>query len=269
MAIGRSPSRRSLVAAALALATVAASLVSGRPAAAQYLNAYKAGLDAIEAKDWPRAESSMSKALDERGEEKMKLPVKLFLRPYLPHFYLGYARFERGDCAGALAAWAESERQGVSSRLPEFDFARRGRKSCEERDRKQVTAQARQSAQQSLARSEAAGAVLLERSHQRQSRGLWSQGDPSPEARHLEGLELLEQARELLGGDAVDPMAIKRAEALIRQADQSFAEGGSALDRLAAATTARAAGEGPRHRRAGRRGEGGAGRYAPTSLPTR
>ena len=236
MAVGRSASRRSLIATTLALATVATLLVSGRPAAAQYLNAYKAGLDAIEAKDWGRAESSMSEALEERGEEKMKLPVKLFLRPYLPHFYLGYARFERGDCAGALAAWAESERQGVSSRLPEFDFARRGRKTCEERDRELVVAQARREAQQSLARSAAAGAALLERSREPQSRGPWSQGDPTPAARHAEGLELLEQARQLLGGATVDPMAIKRAEALIRKADQSFADVGSSLDRLTEST---------------------------------
>ena len=209
--------------------------MSGRPAAAQYLNAYKAGLDAIEAKDWQRAESSMSEALAERREEKVKLPVKLFLRPYLPHFYLGYARFERGDCAGALAAWAESERQGVSTRLPDFDFARRGRTTCEERDRERTVARARSAAEQSLERSTAMGAALLERSRQPQSSGPWSQGDPSPAALHGQGLDLLRQARGLLGGGA-DPMAIKRAEALIREADQSFAEVGSELDRLTEAT---------------------------------
>lgn len=236
MAVGPRRSRRSLLASTLGVATVAATLVNARPAAAQYLNAYKAGLDAIEAKDWERAESSMSEALAERGEEKMKLPVKLFMRPYLPHFYLGYVRFERGDCAGALAAWAESERQGVSSRLPDFDFARRGRKSCEERDREQVAAQARRAAQQSLARSAVAGAALLERSREPQSRGPWSQGDPSPAARHSEGLESLEQARQLLGGATADAMAIKRGEALIRKADQAFADAGSALDRLTEST---------------------------------
>ena len=43
-------SRRSLLASTLGVATVAATLVNARPAAAQYLNAYKAGLDAIEAR---------------------------------------------------------------------------------------------------------------------------------------------------------------------------------------------------------------------------
>ena len=161
MAVGRSRSRRPPLVSTLTIAAVAASLLSARPAPAQYLNAYKAGLDAIEAKDWERADRSMSEALAQRGEEKAKLPVKLFLRPYLPHFYLGYARFERGDCAGALAAWAESERQGVATRLPDFELARRGRKTCEEYHRKQIVAQARQAAQQSLARSTAAGAALL------------------------------------------------------------------------------------------------------------
>ena len=50
----------------------------------------------------------MSEALAERGEEKMKLPVKLFMRPYLPHFYLGYVRF---------GAWRLCRRAGGVGRV--------------------------------------------------------------------------------------------------------------------------------------------------------
>ncbi len=268
MAVGKPRSRRSLLAAELAVAIVAASLVSGRPAAAQYLNAYKAGLDAIEAKDWQRAESSMSEALAERGEEKVKLPVKLFLRPYLPHFYLGYARFERGDCAGALAAWAESERQGVSTRLPDFDLARRGRRTCEERDRERTVAQARSAAQRSLERAAAKGAALLERSRQPQSSGPWSQGDPSPEALHGQGLDLLRQARDAprrrrrSDGDRARGGSDPRGGPVVRRGRQ---RAGSAHR----GDPAGAAGQGPGHRRARRRGESRVGAAPPTSRPTR
>jgi hypothetical protein len=211
-------------------------LAAVRPASAQYLNAYKSGLEAIEAEDWERAESAMREALSDRTEEKLKLPVKLFLRPYLPHFYLGYARFERGDCAGALAAWAESERQGVATKLPDFEVARRGRKSCEERSRRQIAAQARQDAQRSLARSTTVAAELLERSRAPQIRPHWSEGDPSPQASHDRGMELLAQAREILAEADVDAPGIERAEALLRDADRSFAAGAEELDRLTEAT---------------------------------
>jgi hypothetical protein len=222
--------------ALLVAAAVALMLAAVRPASAQYLNAYKSGLEAIEAEDWERAESAMQEAVSERTEEKLKLPVKLFLRPYLPHFYLGQARYERGDCAGALAAWAESERQGVATKLPDFEVARRGRKSCEERSRLQIAAQARQEAQQSLARSTTTAAELLERSRAPQVRPHWSEGDPSPSSLHDRGMELLAQARELLAATSVDALGIKRAEVLIRDADQSFAAGGKELDRLTEAT---------------------------------
>jgi hypothetical protein len=222
--------RRALAAAA---ALVACSLGPGsRALSAQYLSAYKAGLDAVEAKDWSRATTSFEKAIAERAEEKMKLPVKLFLRPYVPHFYLGFARFESGDCAGALAAWAESERQGVAPRLPEFDRARRGRLECDQRARNRALGQARAEAQSALARSTAAVAALDERSRDAATKEIWSEGDPSAKQRHEQALRFLDQARELLADDAVDQGAIRRAEGFLREADATVGAANADLDRL-------------------------------------
>jgi hypothetical protein len=211
-------------------------LLASTPASSQYLGAYKTGLDAIEARDWGRAASSMTEAIAERDEEKMKLPARLFLRPYVPHFYLGYARWKLGDCDGALAAWAESERQGVLPRLPEADIARRGREDCDQRARQGVLANAREQARQALTRASDTAAALLERSRDEQLREVWSGGDPSPATRHQQSLEILRQAGELLAGGGVDQKAIVRAEALIRDAVAELDAVAAEVDRLTEAS---------------------------------
>jgi len=236
VALGRRASRRSSPSGALLpLAFAACLLLANRPASAQYLSAYKDGLDAIEAEDWERAAAAMSRAVGMRSEEKMKLPVRLFLRPYLPHFYLGNARFERGDCAGALAAWAESERQGVAPKLPEFETARRGRKTCEQRASERVLTEAREDARASLRRSTAAADALLARARDPQIKTLWNDGDPSPADRHQSGLDLLAQAERLLADAGIDAGGVRRAEANVRRADDVLGAIAVDLDRASEA----------------------------------
>ena len=227
----RAPRRSSPRAPLLLVALAACLSLAGRPAQAQYLSAYKDGLDAIEAADWERAAAAMSRAVGMRSEEKMKLPVRLFLRPYLPHFYLGNARFERGDCAGALAAWAESERQGVAPKLPEFETARRGRKACEERASARALTDAREDARASLLRSTEAADALVARSRDPRIQSLWNEGDPSPADRHRNGLDLLAQAERLLADAAIDAAGVRRAEAIVRQADDLLGAVAVDLDR--------------------------------------
>jgi hypothetical protein len=161
----------------------------------------------------------------------MKLPARFFLRPYVPHFYLGYARFERGDCEGALASWAESERQGVLPRLPEADLARRGREECRRRAELRGIADTRDQARQASARAAAAAAALIERSRQDSAREVWVSGEPSPAKRHQEGQEALGQADALLASAGLDAAGIRRAEALIHRAVGIFAVAAAELDR--------------------------------------
>ena len=66
-------------------------------------------------------------AIAERPDEKARLSLSPFSKRYLPHFFLGEALLEMDDCEGALAAWAESERQGVVTRLPEYQSLIDGR----------------------------------------------------------------------------------------------------------------------------------------------
>ncbi|MEM8961417.1 MAG: hypothetical protein AAGD38_08070 [Acidobacteriota bacterium] len=78
-----------------------------------YLNAYEAGLHAIERQDWSRASALMQKALMERAEEASRLTQWFFWQPYVPHYYYGVARFHLGDCPQALRSFQLSEEQGV------------------------------------------------------------------------------------------------------------------------------------------------------------
>jgi len=72
----------------------------------------------------------MQKAIDEQPEARTRVKRALYFRRYLPHFYLGKALYETGDCPGALAAWQESESQGVVSRFPEYQQILEGRVAC-------------------------------------------------------------------------------------------------------------------------------------------
>ena len=53
----------------------------------------------------------MRQAIARKPEEKQRRVLRR--SGYFPHFYLGLARYHLGDCAGALASWAESESQGA------------------------------------------------------------------------------------------------------------------------------------------------------------
>jgi tetratricopeptide (TPR) repeat protein len=81
--------RRLLVIAAIAVAA---------------MNAYQRGLKAVQAKDYATAIDQLQRALAAAPNEAAN---------YLPHFWLGIARYETHDYDGALRDWKASEDQGV------------------------------------------------------------------------------------------------------------------------------------------------------------
>jgi len=97
---------------------------------AEFLEFYKLGLQAAEARQWNQAAEMMQKAIDKQPRAKVRVKRAMFFRRYLPHFYLGQALYESGSCERALAAWEESESQGVVTRFPEFKQLQEGRIGC-------------------------------------------------------------------------------------------------------------------------------------------
>jgi len=108
-----------------------AALVGTIPASAvDYVEYYKSGLSASEDGEWERVIEMMRRAIEVQPEAKLRVKKALYFKRYLPHYYLGRALFEAGDCEGALSAWAESESQEIVTRYPEYDRLRADRESC-------------------------------------------------------------------------------------------------------------------------------------------
>src|SRR4051794_3873139 len=90
------------------------ALLVAAPVLADYKDTYKKALEAVDHKRWPEVVQLMRDAIRQNAQEGEK--VKLYglrFEPYVPHFHLGYALSQTGDCAGAIAELQTSETQGA------------------------------------------------------------------------------------------------------------------------------------------------------------
>ena len=100
------------------LGSIALQALGAVPEArAQNRDAFKQGIEAIDLEHFAQAVEPLRQAVSEDGRES---DARVFLsgvfsRPYLPHFFLGWALYRSGtdNCEEALVALAESSRQGV------------------------------------------------------------------------------------------------------------------------------------------------------------
>lgn len=166
-----------------------------------WADGYKDGLDALEAGRYAAAAQHFRNAIADKPEERKRL----FARTYLPHYYLGLALSELGQCRDALDAFAESERQGVvTEEADEYAELQRRRSMCQERLKaeaqlEQALAVARQAVE--AAREEARAVAA-----QRQAPALaqrWGQGNPSLARREAQAQGRLDEAARTL--EAFDP----------------------------------------------------------------
>jgi hypothetical protein len=115
----------------LTLALLALAAFSG-VAAADYKDAYKQGVEAVEKSKWADAARLMQEAIAAKSAEgeTIRFYGQRF-EPYLPHFYLGLALFNSGDCVGALRSWATSESQGAVRKSEQYRTLTKNRGACE------------------------------------------------------------------------------------------------------------------------------------------
>ncbi len=153
--------------AALALA----ALLLASPARADYKDSYRKGVELAEKGNWAEVARHMRAALAEQPREGEQ--VKLYgmrFEPYLPHFYLGLAMANTGDCEGALAQWVTSQGQGAVQKTAHFKTLQKSRDACQTRVAKKPTSppsgpdpavgQAVQAAENELAKAEEASRAL-------------------------------------------------------------------------------------------------------------
>lgn len=110
----------------------AALLLLAVPAHADFKRDYGAGKRSYLSGDYRDAIDDLQAAIDEnpRAEAQVRIYGMRF-EPYLPHYYLGAAKFKLGDCAGALQAWQEADRQGLIRQMPEYTDMQRDMAVCQ------------------------------------------------------------------------------------------------------------------------------------------
>ena len=101
-------------------------------ALARFQDDYSEGKEAIEDGNWDKALASLRAAIAQNptSAERVRIYGMRF-EPYVPHYYIGRALFEKGDCAGALEAWNTAESQGPIRSLDEYTDLQRYRGICE------------------------------------------------------------------------------------------------------------------------------------------
>ncbi|MEQ1759521.1 MAG: hypothetical protein ABL986_14470 [Vicinamibacterales bacterium] len=101
--------------------------------AAAQADAFRDGIRARNDRRWAEAATRMRAAIQENATEsteKVRITGLAFISfnsvEYLPHYFLGEALFNGGDCVAAVTAWEESERQGAVRSKAEFVQVMRG-----------------------------------------------------------------------------------------------------------------------------------------------
>lgn len=117
----------------LRLTALAAWLVLWAGAAfGDYKKAYGDALTAARSGDWRQVATLMRQAIAERPTEGER--IRLYgtrFEVYLPHFYLGQALAETGDCVGALKELQLSEDQGAVKSTDRYVELQRLRSRCQ------------------------------------------------------------------------------------------------------------------------------------------
>ena len=104
--------RRLVVILALAVPWVAAADI--------WDEAYNRGLNAIKHNEWAVAAGELQSAVEAQPNEFISERTRNGLNEYLPHYWLGVAKYRLGDVDGALAEWRISEKQGVARKNPVY-----------------------------------------------------------------------------------------------------------------------------------------------------
>ena len=82
----------------------------------KWWEAYARGVAAVNARNYKVAAEALQKSLAEMPNEGTNVRTRKELITYVPHFWLGIAKFNLGDPDGALREWRISEEQGVVAR---------------------------------------------------------------------------------------------------------------------------------------------------------
>lgn len=212
--------RLALVVALLALTASAAP--------EKWFEAYDRGVTAVNAKNYKVAADALQKSIAEMPAEGINVRTRRELITYLPHFWLGIARFNLGDTDGALREWRTSEEQGVITRT---DYYARMKDWVA---RAQVEKQ--RNAQTAALGSKKAADTAISHALETQLDALSAGGDRSES--YLAAQRKLQEARGQFQKAGTDVGVYRTAEVTAQQAASLFAKAADEGKRLKAARAA-------------------------------
>ena len=214
-------------------------------ASADYRASFERGIKAIDNKDWVGAIGAMKESIAEKSSEGERILIYgMRFKLYLPHYSLGLAYFNTGNCDAAMKAWAESEKQGAVRETVEYRTLQSLRERCRGQGAREAEAtqppkpapgpdlrQAVAEAEAEIKKSESAATAVARLRAEPESARLW-QSEPSLRERENKANRDLASARTLLAEAraAGDSAKIGQARDAAERTRQEF----EALSKLAA-----------------------------------
>lgn len=198
--------RRAVAAIAVVLCAIPAM------AAERWWDHYRKGTAAINAKSYEAAADSLRRAIAEAPNESTSARTRKEIIVYVPHFFLGIAKFHLGDFDGALAEWKLSEEQGAIQNTDYYSSL----KEWVNRARAEKQKSARDAASDSRKAADAA----ISRALSGQTEAVAAGGDRSDNYRAAE--RKLREALEQYGKAGTDVRAYQRAGETAQQARELF-----------------------------------------------
>jgi hypothetical protein len=191
----------------------ALALLLATPAVAEkWYEAYNRGVKAVNAKNYEAAAEALQRSITEMPTEGTSVRTRNEIIVYVPHFWLGIARFNLGDADAALREWRISEDQGA---IQNTDYYARMRDWVA-----RAQAEKQRMAKSASADSRKAADAAVSRAMSSQMDALAAGGDRSETYR--QGQRKLQEAIDQFNKAGTDSRAYHRADETANQARELF-----------------------------------------------
>jgi tetratricopeptide (TPR) repeat protein len=198
-------------------------------AADKWWDSYNKGAAAVNGGSYALAANLLAKAIAENPSESTGVRAGNAIITYVPHFYLGIAKFNLGDTDGALREWKISEDQGAVQRTPYYsklkDWVARAQ------------TEKQRAAQSAVSGPKKAAEAALSRAVQVQGDALSAGGDRTESYRDAQ--RKLQNALAQFAKAGTDASAYDAAAQLADQAAQRFSVAADEGKKLRAAAASR------------------------------
>jgi hypothetical protein len=216
------------VAAFVVAALLTVASVHSVQAAFEQRNPYDQAMEARRKSQWNEVVKLLTEAISLEAREQ----ERSLRDDRLPHFYLGEAYYQLGNCARALTAWEESERQGVvRNERSSWKVLESGVKSCEEKGYLRAAEWTKAHAASESVIQEASRAETTLMQYKGEHRDVWNN---ELEKRQLGARTALDESRAKLntGRASRRSQDFKEAADLANSARSNFAQLHDDLQRL-------------------------------------